>query len=340
MDVIRVFVENQIASRRFPGASWWIEGTGGVIARGASGPYSERTPFDLASLTKPLATAFLAVLLEADGILDLEAPLESLLDLPADSPYRKTTPVDLALHRSGLPAWRPLYLECETRDDYESRITILPPDVDPGTTLYSDLGYILLGFVVERAGGADLATLFDSRIGVGSLGYARPPDRFRDAAPTEEGNRYEREMAGEAGTGHAWRDRIPPGEVHDANAQGLGGVAGHAGLFGAAEDVAALAREILRLSGTTRDRMLVPAAGSGRTFGFVTASASDAARGILPGDAPGHVGFTGTSLWLDAGRDRVYVLLTNRVHPRVDPADFQPVRAEFHRLAAALPDPG
>ena len=107
---------------------------------------------------------------------------------------------------------------------------------------------------------------------------------------------------------------------------------------------AAIAREILlpgklELSPEARNRLLLPVTpGGDRTFGLVTAAASEAARSVLPDDAPGHTGFTGTSLWLEPGRERAYVLLTNRVHPRVPSESFQPLRREFHRLAAGLGD--
>ena len=334
---------------RMPGAVWWIGGrggaTGGVVGLSSVEPSAESasadTPYDLASLTKPLATALLAVLLEDEGVLRLDAPVHGLLPELAGTPAGERTLLDLGSHRAGLAAWRPLYLEAASREEYLTALAREDTSATGGE-LYSDLGYLLLGFAVERAGEAPLDALFRSRVAsrLGRrIGVPGPEDRFRDAAPTEGGNVWERGMAGKAGEGHRWRTAIPRGEVHDGNAHGLGGVAGHAGLFGTAEAVASLALELLAperlpLSARARRRLLEPASpGVPRTFGFVLAAGSAAARGVLPGGSPGHTGFTGTSLWLLPDEGRALDLLTNRVHPVVDGADFQPVRAGFHARA-------
>jgi CubicO group peptidase (beta-lactamase class C family) len=339
----------QAAVRRgaMPAASWWIGGPGAITDAGAVGAASPDTPFDLASLTKPLATALLAVLLEQEGLISLDQPLRDLLPEVAGSPVGERTLLELGSHRAGLPAWRPLSAAARTREGMTAAIAGLPLE-PPGREVYSDLGYLLLGFTLERAGGRPLDRAFRERIAPAiapaRLGYAGPEDRFPDAAPTEEGNAYERQLAGEAGAGHAWRTRITAGEVHDGNAHALGGVAGHAGLFGTAAAVGELASEILRprrlgLGDRARARLLIPvAADADRTFGLVLARGSNAARGVLPEGAPGHTGFTGTSLWLLPEREQALVLLTNRVHPGVREEDFQPVRADFHaRALRSLP---
>jgi CubicO group peptidase (beta-lactamase class C family) len=213
-------------------------------------------------------------------------------------------------------------------------------------TRYSDPGYIVLGAVLERATGQTLDELFRQRIavplGLARTGFATPREAFEDAAATETGNEYERELAGAEGAGHRFRETIPRGQVHDGNAHALSGIAGHAGLFGTAGEVAAVGREILTprilpLDPGSRGRLLRPGGEAGdRTVGFLAAAGAGAARGILPDRAVGHVGFTGTSIWLDPERERVLVLLTNRVHPRVPEADFRWVRRGFHRLAASV----
>jgi CubicO group peptidase (beta-lactamase class C family) len=225
-------------------------------------------------------------------------------------------------------------------------IAALAPAVVSGTTLYSDLGFILLGAVVERVTGRTLDRLFDERIArplaLSRTGFAVEPRRFPDAAATERGNGYERRLAGPDAPPAAFRQDIPRGEVHDGNAHALGGVSGHAGLFGTVGEVTTLLREILEparlpLSPGSRRKLLEPVAGPGsRSFGFVMARDSQAASGVLPDDAPGHTGFTGTSIWLDPGASATFVLLTNRVHPVVPPHDFQPVRRGFHRMAKDL----
>ena len=337
------------------GAAWSVERGGGASSCGAVGwavrepdrvALDAATPFDLASLTKPLCTALLLVLLESDGTLDPHRPVAEWLDELERSWVGRTSLLDLASHTSGLPAWYPLYARARDRRGYLETIAGLEPAVAPGRTLYSDLGYIALGLALERATGQTLDVLFATRIGaplgLSRLAFASRGGRYDDAAATERGNEYERRMAGEAGAGHAFRRHLLRGEVHDGNAHGLGGVAGHAGLFGTAAEVAALAREILdprvlELPVEARRRLFEPRSScGGRTVGFVLAAHAGASRGILPDRAPGHTGFTGTSLWLDPERGAIYVLLANRVHPSVGPRDFRFVRRAFHRVASRL----
>jgi CubicO group peptidase (beta-lactamase class C family) len=354
-DPIRGLLAACAAEGWMPGASWWVEARGMTCSRGAVGraalvprpePLEEDTPYDLASLTKPLATALLALRAAEEGALDLGAPVAELLPELRGAPCGERNLLDLAVHRAGLPAWRPLYLGPSAAEGFLAQIADTPPAVPPGQTLYSDLGYILLGAAIERATRSRLDQLFDRWIAgpleLRATGFAASPaGRFARAAPTERGNAYERAMAGEAARGYGFRTHVLRGEPHDANAHAMGGVAGHAGLFGTAEEVGRIAREILRpdqlvLGPGSRRRLLRRADGSeSRTFGFVLAAHSPAARGALADTAPGHTGFTGTSLWLDPEGSAVYVLLSNRVHPEVQPRGFQPVRQEFHRVASS-----
>lgn len=354
-DPLERYLAARVKEGWMPGAVWWVEGAAGPISRGcvgsamlqpASEPTRESTPYDLASLTKALATAPLLVLLEQEQALDLMAPVSLYLPELEGAPVANSSLLSLAAHASGLAAWSPLYLRGCNLADYVAQIAQLPLAVTSGQTLYSDLGYILLGAVLERVSQGGLDSLFETRIarplGLARLGFARGTDRFQDAAATEAGNQHERSMAGDAGLGYRWRNHVLRGEPHDMNARGLENVAGHAGLFGTAAQVARVGREILApvelpLGEDARDRLLKPAcAASCRTVGMVTARGSLATRGILSEDAPGHTGFTGTSIWLDPHSRSVFVLLSNRVHPRVSSRDFQLVRRGFHRLAAAL----
>lgn len=338
-----------------PGATWWVANATGFVSRGAVGeaahvpgsePAQEDVPYDLASLTKPLCTALVATLLEQDGALSLDAPAASFLGELAGTRYGSASLLDLGSHRAGLPAWLPLYLEASTLEQYVARIAAAAPLGRSSGEVYSDLGFILLGAAIERAAGSTLERLFEERVvrplGLSSIGFCSARHPFGRAAPTERGNAYECRRAGDAGIGFAWRTDVIRGAVHDVNAHTLGGVAGHAGLFGTASDVAAIAGAIvsgegLGLGVRARRRLLLPAATGGhRTFGLVLAGASDAARGVLPDLCPGHTGFTGTSVWLDPARREVYVLLTNRVHPEVREHDFQRERCGFHRFARGM----
>ncbi len=291
-----------------------------------------------------MCTALALVLLEQRGNCSLDDPASRWLPELKGSPCGDVTLVELAAHVGGLPAWQPLYLEGAGAASFLHTIAA-QPDGPRGETVYSDLGYIALGFAVERIAGCPLDRWFEESVaralGLAQLGFATRID-CSAAAPTERGNAYERGLAGDAGAGHAWRESMIRGEVHDGNAYALGGVAGHSGLFGTLADVLSLASEILEprrldLGDEARRRLLTEAVpGSRRTVGFVQAAGSNAARGVFADDAPGHVGFAGPSLWLEPDRGFVYLLLTNRVHPQVDGADFQPLRLGFHRLAREL----
>jgi CubicO group peptidase (beta-lactamase class C family) len=356
-DRLAAFCGAEVRRGAMPGAAWWVGDAGGVMASGAFGhaalepaavPLTVDTPFDLASLTKPLATAILALILDGERRLDLESRLAAIFPELSASPFGGATLRDAAAHRAGFPAWTPLYVAGTTPEAYVAAIAACESrGASPGT-LYSDPGYILLGFAVERAAGATLDELFAERIarplGLVRSGFAGVTARFGDAAATERGNAYERELAGlAAGQGYPFRRELIRGQVHDGNAWGLGGIAGHAGLFGTAAEVATIALAILDprrlgLDAAALAPMLRPVAvGAGmRTVGFLCAGDSETVRGVLPDDAVGHMGFTGTSLWIDVARPRIYVLLTNRVHPVVPRAPFTATRRTFHELAAAL----
>src|SRR5262249_40559247 len=159
--------------------------------------------------TKPLCTALLALLLEGDGRLDLDARASDLIPELRDSPYRDVTLLDLGCHRGGLPDWRPLYLRARDLAGYIRAIATTAPAAARGTPLYSDLGYILLGAAVERAAGETLTALFDRRIakplGLARIGFARAGEAYTDAAPTEEGTSQEKDLAGDDGSSYAWR---------------------------------------------------------------------------------------------------------------------------------------
>lgn len=355
-DPLGVFLDAEIRRGATPAATWWVGNASGAVSTGAVGNATiephvsavrEDTPFDLASLTKPLATALLATILDHEGRLSLEAPLGDLIPGLRASPFSGATLRDAAVHRAGFPAWAPLYIAGTTREAFVSAIAACEPVGPPGVTLYSDLGYLLLGFAVEEASGTSLDRLFAERIAnplrLARCGYPSRKGLFDDAAATERGNAYEAALAGQAAHSVRFRSRILRGEVHDGNAWGLGGVAGHAGLFGTAADVAAIAIAILEprrlgLVEGALDAMLRPIATEPgyRTVGFLRAHDADSVRDILPDDAVGHFGFTGTSLWMDATRPRVYVLLTNRVHPRVPKETFVSTRRPFHALAATV----
>jgi CubicO group peptidase (beta-lactamase class C family) len=358
---IETFLRDRITAGDFPGASYLVADGGTILAEGALGravvepeiiPAGLATLYDLASLTKPLSTALLAALLRAEGALRLEDCLAQHLPEWSGGDERDVITLhDLLTHRSGLPAWAPLYVHAADRAGRIAWLRRVPLLAAPGIGVtYSDLGYILLGFALERTTGRPLEALFAERVtrplGIADLLFRPVGEERRRIAATEAGNARERQLAGPDGDRYnGWRSGMIWGEVHDQNAWTLGGAAGHAGLFGTARAVHALALQFLDRGGgllEARDREMFrvnQTAGSeeGRSVGFQLASTrGSAAADVLPGAAFGHTGFTGTSLWIDADRGLVYILLTNRVHPRFREFSMNAVRRDFHRLAATL----
>ena len=323
-------------------------------------PATSETIYDLASLTKPLVTGLLSARLVERGEVELDAPVASYLAEFERSAHRAVTVRHLLTHTSGLPAWRPLRaLTGDRRERVLETIAALPPEHEPGTkVLYSDLGFITLGLLLERLSGATLAELARREIFVPlELGrtFFRPAASFQTetAACELAGNSYEREMCragadAAAADSVAWRDGLIWGEVHDGNAFFLGGEAGHAGLFSTARETFRIAEQFL----AARTTLLKPATcelfrtnmteglNEARSFAWQLASTPDSAAGpALPPDSFGHLGFTGTSCWIDPSRERIYVLLTNRTHTRTLPfVNINSVRRQFHALASAALD--
>jgi CubicO group peptidase (beta-lactamase class C family) len=301
------------------------------------------TLFDLASLTKVTATLPVAMRLWDAGVLDLDAPVQGVIPEFRGGGRERVTPRHLLAHTSGLPAWRPLYLKARGKEEVLRVLCTIPLTYRPGEVVeYSDLGMILLGFLLERLAGDQLDRLFQ-RLVADPLELKdtmfTPPEELRHrCAATEGGNAVEREMAGEEGRDFPWRTHVLCGEVHDGNAHyALGGVAAHAGLFSTAEEVATIAQEWIRPSGLFSQRALIEATG------LQTCGAEGPPRGLgwvlhHPGAffaafgkrAFGHTGFTGTSVACDPEAGVVAVLLTNRVHPRGDHDAIEQFRPHLH----------
>jgi CubicO group peptidase (beta-lactamase class C family) len=324
----------------------WEGAVGRVSRDPAATPATLDTVFDLASLTKPLATALALMLFAARGRVTLETVLGEILReewLPPDK--RGLTLGGLLAHQGGLPAWRPFYQQLlaappKARPGLAIRLAAAAPlEYAPGTrTLYSDLGYLLLQAAVENLAGEDLDSFCRREIyrplGLEVLGFrslSRAGGASLSFAATEAGL-----IPGRAGSG----------EVHDENAWAAGGVAGHAGLFGTAGEVFRLLAALFQAyqgngSGPFPPewarRFLTPLPGGGRTPGFDTPGADPARRSPGRYFSPrsvGHLGFTGVSFWLDLDMGPVVVLLTNRVHlGRDDKAKIQAFRPRFHDAA-------
>jgi CubicO group peptidase (beta-lactamase class C family) len=300
----------------------WGQAVGRLTYDDDAPPTTPETLFDLASLTKVIATTSVAMSLFDAGTLDIDAAVGRLVPdwRGADRPDVRVR--DLLEHCSGLPAWAPLYRASSGRGAFARAIAATPLAYQTRSrSLYSDLGFILLGFALEAAAGltldvqlARILARVKSPDGPPALVF-NPPASWRPRiAPTRIDD---------------WRDRLLVGEVDDANAWALGGVAAHAGLFGTARGVGAFARQVLRdhraaddaPSGLVRRATLVrflarsTVPGSSRALGWDTMLPTSSCGTKMSPSAFGHTGFTGTSLWIDPPRDVYAVLLTNRVYP-------------------------
>ena len=330
---VDAILADAVAARVTPGASLcvarrvadvWSTVTRTVGRLGGDEPaeVTTDTVYDLASVTKPF-TAWAAVRLAATGVLDLHAPLHTFLPEARELPAGTLTLDALLSHRAGLPAWRPLFREvlpAEAGGDGVRRALLREVLCEAcGVTeaaVYSDLGYILAGFALEAASGLGLdATLARAEV-LGALRFGAEPRR---CAPTED---------------CAWRGAVQRGAVHDENAFALGGVAGHAGLFGTAPALCArgvAAVDALAAGDADLRVMLAPRAGGTNRLGWDTKSPDASSAGARMGARTfGHLGFTGTSLWCDPDAGVVVALLTNRVHRSREGTGIRALRPAVH----------
>ena len=309
------------------------------------------TIYDLASLTKPLITALLCARRIERGELTLDSSVAHYLAEFDRADKQIITIRELLTHSSGLPAWRPLYLLTEDEPERAvGAIANLNLEYKPGTrVLYSDLGFIALGILLERISGQHLARLAQQEIFEPlklEHTFFNPELALQTGiAACETGNAYELEMSKQTGAGEYAnsRQRLIWGEVHDGNAYFLGGAAGHAGLFSTARETFVLAQQFLSDS----TRLLAPETCSlfrenmtqgleeARSIGWQLAATKDSTGGAnLPSDSFGHNGFTGTCVWIDPHTRRIFILLTNRTHAHTLPfANINAVRREFNNLA-------
>lgn len=312
-------------------------------------PVTPSAIYDLASLSKIMVSTSLIMILEERGLFDIHQPLSlgplgKAVQWPP--PWREITPAHLLAHQSGLAPWLPLYrlADKSAAPDVKrwaalTAITQSRPEAEPGhKTIYSDLNFILLGFLLEEISGQSLPALFQEEIaGPLKLTSATFKPTSGDIAPTEDGFR----LGGPPGHPQAqWRGPVPPGRAHDDNAAWLGGAAGHAGLFSAAGDIWAIVRDWSRalrgrglIFGPNIHDFIKPQplfdgeAGAApqplRALGFDLKSPDGT---VFPPSAVGHLAYTGPSLWWDWERDFACLILCNRVHPtarRGGIADFR-----------------
>lgn len=333
-------VTSLLQSARVPGAVASWGDAGGAISTAVSGVTSqggprvtESTRYDLASLTKVVATLPAVLRLASDGELDLDGPLRAYFSNAGsgqEPSLGDVTARQLLSHSGGLPAFSRVHTITDRRQIALAGTLQMTLDNQPGgQAVYSDVGFMLLGALVERISGQRLDRFVTEQV-FGPLSMTETHFNPLDSDPQPA------EYAATENCG--WRNRLLVGEVHDENCVAWEGVAGHAGLFGPAHDLAAYASAWLNLDERLgkpellRDAITEHARTQGgeiRGLGWVLGPAN------LSGGKPGygHTGFTGTSLWINPETQRFGVLLTNRVHPdRNTVTGIHELRADFHRL--------
>ncbi|HEX6036443.1 serine hydrolase domain-containing protein [Longimicrobium sp.] len=291
-----------------------LAGYGAVDWAAGSSAVTDSTLFDLASVTKVVATTTAAMILEEEGRLDIDRTVASYLPELTDSAKQAITVRMLLTHRGGLESFAPLFREFRGREQYLRQINLRPLRSVPGTqTVYSDWDLILMQLVIERITGQPLDEFVRDRV-FAPLGMRETG--FRPALPRDRIAATERDSA---------RGGLIWGEVHDPNAWAMGGVAGHAGLFGSARDLAVFAQMLLNGGEYGGVRILRPQTiarwtaqqgpGSSRALGWDTPSGESSGGHFFSPRSFGHTGYTGTSIWMDPERGLFVVLLTTRVNP-------------------------
>jgi serine-type D-Ala-D-Ala carboxypeptidase len=372
-----------IAQRAFPGASIAVTHRGHVVAlksfghftydegaplpaslaRNAQSTVDSSTLFDLASLTKVIATTTMAMLLYERGLLDLDAPVAAIVpefvsDNEKDPRRCEVTLRMLLAHSSGLPAYEKLFLNAPTRDQLLHAAFTMPLTADPGTRAeYSDIGFIILGVALERLADESLDRFCQREI-FSPLAMTNttfnPPAEIRLQIPPTADERegpcgsdtpvrqQPKAQPPPSGSDHnarsTFRNRIIQGEVQDENASVLEGIAAHAGLFSTASDLAKFAHTMLNGGGpilrpetvslfTRRESAL---AATSRALGWDTPSSPSQSGKYFSPQSFGHLGYTGTSLWIDPVRQLSITLLTNRTWPDCLNHAIKQIRPRFH----------
>jgi CubicO group peptidase (beta-lactamase class C family) len=334
MKAVRHLMQDGLADGVFPGAALLVADKGQVMFFEVYGharleprrTMTKDTVFDLASLTKPLATTVSLMILIQNGALNLDQTLETAVPGFSGTDKQDVAIRQLLSHTSGLPDYKPYYEKLvklpkpERKSSLRGRLLAEALICEPGKVcLYSDVGFMVLQWVIEVIAQKSLDHFVQEYVyrplGLKTL--------FFNPLSSGQGTDYLYAATEDC----PWRGKILDGEVHDDNAYAMGGVAGHAGLFGTAQDVYALLQELLnaytgKANAHIFDQDVVRAFFHRRTdlgswvLGFDTPTQPDSSSGKHFSDqSVGHLGFTGTSFWIDLEKDVIVILLTNRVHP-------------------------
>ncbi len=360
-DLITQALQSGVDDEVFPGAVLLVRRHGHICydqAVGLTSFLSSQTVtsldtiYDLASLTKPLVTGTGVLCLVQDALVDLDQPIDSIVIELKKRAIGQATIRDLLCHRSGLPGWRPYYetillqngvwpneIGREIRRKHVLEYLAQEPfEYEPRTKgVYSDLGYILLGLAIESVTQQSLNHYCAKRI-FNPLN-AEPLSYFENTVQCSDSGQSLSDIS--VTEQDSWRGRFLQGEVHDENAYALGGVAGHAGLFGTAEAVSVVTNAWLDAyldRSTFLDPQLVREftagqgvpGGSSWVLGWDTPSNPSSSGAHFSHSAFGHLGFTGTSIWIDPEVELEVILLTNRVHPTRENNKIRQFRPMIH----------
>jgi len=328
------------------------------------------TIYDLASLTKPLVTGLICAMLVESDEIHLSDKIAKYFSGFATEEKREITIENLVTHTSGFKGWKPFYLsdtEGSAKETVRSQILVEPLEyaVD-SKVVYSDFNFILLGFLIEKIYGSPLDKIAQKLIFEPLKlrnTFFNPPDHLRkEIAASEKGNEFEKDTCLDLGYiepstseeisdksyKSPFREDVIWGEVHDNNCYFMGGVAGHAGLFSNVGETLKMAQQFLhQSSGLLKPetckllkKNFTPKLNQARSFSFQLAETKDStASETLDKNSFGHLGFTGTSVWIEPNKQRIFILLTNRTHNRDLPlADLKLIRQEFHSVATKLLD--
>ncbi len=365
---ISEFLQTRIEAKDFPSAVYLVAEKGEVIFTDALGfavVEPERieatidTIYDLASLTKVLVTGLLCAKLIESGEVNLSTAMAKYLTAFKSGEKRRITIKNFLTHTSGLRAWQPFYLmdeaeERRTSGDVSLQIAAEYLERRENTkVVYSDLNFLTVCYLLEKLFSKRLDKIAEKEIfaplKLQNTFYNPPSALRRRIAASEKGNEFEKQMCLEQGyeiRDHqaAFRTQTIWGEVHDGNCYFMNGVSGHAGLFSTAFEAFKIAQQFLAnqtvlLKPETCELFrtnFTPNLNEARSIGFQLAETKDStASDALAKDSFGHLGFTGTSLWIEPESERVFILLTNRTHARALPfANINSVRRRFHELAA------
>lgn len=347
MEMVDKLMRKAVAERIFPGGVLLVSKKGETVFFNAYGithlisgaSVAPETIFDLASLTKPLATTLAVLRLIQHGLIKLEDPLDRILP-----DFERTAKAGIKLknllyHDSGLPDYRPYYkilagIDPDSRRNALRKLLVQEPLINPigKVVCYSDLGFMILAWVIEHISDQRLdhyvADEIYKPLGLKSLFFisdnlakARGPFAATENCP--------------------WRNKIMEGQVHDENAYVVGGIEGHAGLFGTADNVHRLLAELLSIYHGERkskifrrdllQRFFKRLPGTDKALGFDAPSQADSSCGHgFSQTSVGHLGFTGTSFWMDLERSVIVILLTNRLHPSRENEGIKKFRPKIH----------